>query len=58
MPPPAFSIITERTFSSMHLDHTDCHACGTQRYNCEELNLLDNKTDMEIEEADNESILS
>ena len=41
-----------------HCGDENCHACGTQRYNCEELNLLDNKTDMEIEEADNESILS
>ncbi len=35
-----------------HCGDENCHACGTQRYNCEELTLLDNKTDMEIEEHD------
>jgi len=30
----------------------NCYACATQRYNCNELDLLDNKTDMEIEEHD------
>ena len=34
----------------VHCGDKDCHACGTQRYNCEELTLLDNKTDMETEE--------
>ena len=28
----------------VHCGDKDCHACGTQRYNCEELNRLDNKT--------------
>ena len=36
-----------------HCGDENCHACGTQRYNCEELTLLDNKTDMEMEELDN-----
>ena len=36
----------------VHCGDKDCHACGTQRYNCEELTLLDNKTDMETEELD------
>ena len=35
-----------------HCGDENCHACGTQRYNCEELTLLDNKTDMETEELD------
>ena len=42
----------------LHCGDKDCYSCGTQRYNCEELTLLDNKTDMETEELDNESILS
>ena len=33
-----------------HCGDENCYACGTQRYNCEELTLLDNKTDMETEE--------
>ena len=32
-----------------HCGDKDCHACGTQRYNCEELNKLDNISDMETE---------
>ena len=36
----------------VHCGDTNCYACGTQRYNCEELTLLDNNTDMEIEEYD------
>ena len=36
----------------VHCGDENCYACGTQRYNCEELTLLDNKTDMEIEEYD------
>ena len=36
----------------VHCGDEKCHACGTQRYNCEELTLLDNKTDMETEELD------
>ena len=36
----------------VHCGDENCYACGTQRYNCEELTLLDNKTDMEIEEHD------
>jgi len=35
-----------------HCGDTDCYSCATQRYNCEELTLLDNKTDMEIEDMD------
>ena len=35
-----------------HCGDENCHACGTPRYNCEELTLLDNKTDMETEELD------
>ena len=35
-----------------HCGEKDCYSCGTQRYNCEELTLLDNKTDMETEELD------
>ncbi len=35
-----------------HCGDENCYACGTQRYNCEELTLLDNKTDMETEELD------
>ena len=31
----------------VHCGDKDCHACGTQRYNCEELNRLDDITDME-----------
>ena len=27
----------------------DCYACGTQRYNCNELNRLDNKTDVQAD---------
>ena len=42
----------------VHCGDKDCYACGTQRYACKELELLDNKTDMETEELDNESILS
>jgi len=37
----------------VHCGDTDCHACGTQRYNCKELTLLDNKTDIEMEELNN-----
>ena len=36
----------------VHCGNENCHACGTQRYNCKELTLLDNKTDMETEELD------
>ena len=36
----------------VHCGDENCYACGTQRYNCEELTLLDNKTDMETEELD------
>ena len=42
----------------VHCGDKDCYSCGTQRYACKELELLDNKTDMETEELDNESILS
>ena len=35
-----------------HCGDTNCYACGTQRHNCEELTLLDNKTDMETAELD------
>ena len=30
-----------------HCVDENCHACGTQRYNCDELNRLDDITDME-----------
>ena len=33
----------------VHCGDTNCYACGTQRYNCEELNKLDNISDMETE---------
>ena len=36
----------------VHCGDDYCYACGTQRYNCKELDLLDNKTDMEIDELD------
>jgi len=36
----------------LHCGDKNCYACGTQRYVCKELELLDNKTDMEIEEQD------
>ena len=42
----------------VHCGDKDCYSCGTQRYVCKDLELLDNKTDMETEELDNESILS
>ena len=35
-----------------HCGDENCYACATQRHNCEELTLLDNKTDMETEELD------
>ena len=31
----------------VHCGDKDCHACGTQRYNCSSLDYLDNITDME-----------
>ena len=36
----------------VHCGDKDCYSCATQRYNCEELTLLDNKTDMEIGDMD------
>ena len=36
----------------VHCGDSNCYACATQRHNCDELDLLDNKTDMEIEEHD------
>ena len=36
----------------VHCGDKDCYACGTQRYNCEELNNLDMKTDEEVEELE------
>ena len=42
----------------VHCGDKNCYACATQRHICDELELLDNKTDMETEELDNESILS
>tara|TARA_A100001201_G_C3962331_1_gene163046 strand:- start:98 stop:268 length:171 start_codon:yes stop_codon:yes gene_type:complete len=36
----------------VHCGDSNCYSCATQRHNCEELTLLDNKTDMEIEEHD------
>ena len=32
----------------VHCGDSDCYACGTQRYNCEELDNLDMKTDMKV----------
>ena len=29
----------------VHCGDSDCYACGTQRYNCDELNNLDNLED-------------
>jgi len=36
----------------VHCGDKDCYSCATQRDNCEELTLLDNKTDMEIGDMD------
>ena len=36
----------------VHCGDSNCYACGTQRYNCNELNNLDMKTDEEMEEMD------
>ena len=36
----------------VHCGDSNCYACGTQRYNCEELNNLDMKTDEEVEELE------
>ena len=36
----------------VHCGDKDCYACATQRYNCEELNNLDMKTDEEVEELE------
>ena len=33
---------------------SDCYACGTQRYNCEELNRLDDEEDKLVEATDEE----
>ena len=33
----------------VHCGDENCYACGTQRYNCDELNKLDNISDMETE---------
>ena len=30
---------------AVHCGDSDCYACGTQRYNCDELNKLDKKND-------------
>ena len=30
-----------------HCGDENCHACGTQRYNCDELNRLDYIVDLE-----------
>ena len=29
----------------IHCGNQDCYACGTQRYNCDELNNLDDSED-------------
>ena len=39
--------MTVEYIEGVHCGDKDCYACGTQRYNCKELELLDNKTDME-----------
>ena len=33
----------------LHCGDKDCYSCGTQRYNCDELNKLDNISDKEEE---------
>ena len=33
---------------------SDCYACGTQRYNCDELNRLDDEEDKSSEPTDKE----
>tara|TARA_B100002019_G_C21207240_1_gene567364 strand:- start:368 stop:532 length:165 start_codon:yes stop_codon:yes gene_type:complete len=33
----------------VHCGDSNCYACGTQRYNCDELNKLDNISDREEE---------
>ena len=40
----------------LHCGDKDCYSCGTQRYVCKDLELLDNKTDMEMDELDNDSM--
>jgi len=39
----------------VHCGDSDCCACATQRYNCDELDNLDMKTVEELEELDKES---
>ena len=34
----------------VHCGDDNCYACGTQRYNCNELNKLDDLEDNKIEE--------
>ena len=36
----------------VHCGDDNCYACATMRHRCKELELLDNKTDMETEELD------
>ena len=36
----------------VHCGDENCYACGTQRYNCDELDNLDAKMDDAIEESD------
>ena len=36
----------------VHCGDSNCYSCGTMKGHCSELELLDNKTDMEIDEMD------
>ena len=36
----------------VHCGDSNCYACATQRYNCDELDNLDAKMDDAIEESD------
>jgi len=36
----------------VHCGDSNCYACGTQRYNCDELDNLDAKMDDAIEESE------
>ena len=38
--------MTNEYIYGVHCGDSDCYACGTQRYNCNELNNLDNLEDL------------
>jgi hypothetical protein len=40
----------------VHCGDDNCYACATMRHRCKELELLDNKTDMEMDEMDGGSV--